>query len=326
MPFRHTLGVALASAFGLYGCTNAPAPPPPLPPVVIAPPEPSAAAIASVPAPGASGAPSASIDVGPAAPPSAGLDDAPGRRERVPTAVVLFGTRGLSEAETLRFVPVVCSIQGRVATGKACGEAMPARARVRTTRSDPSAPAVFTVARTTRDYRDDNGGQVYRAPTGPACCMYNTCLGETIPYVAVPAPRASPRGVLAVWPETADVDLKPRPRGVDRAEIPDSPWPNKAGARIEQGVVVGARRLVSGRSDARCRSCAELWTDGGKGWAPVGPPAIGADGYDVLATTDVDGDGRPEAIVYEEWRNDYGLQVLVEDWSKAAYRYSCGNI
>jgi hypothetical protein len=322
MPTRHLLGAALASAFGLCACTNVPAPPPPL---VVAP-EPPPAATSSAPAPDASGASSTPIAVEPTAPPSAGRDDAPGKRERVPTAVVLFGTRGLSEGETLRFVPVVCSIQGTLATGKKCGEAMPARARVRTTRAAPSVPAILTVARSTKDFRDENGGHVYRAPTGPACCMYNTCLGETIPYAASPAPRESPTAILAVWPETADVDLQPRPRGVDRAEIPDSPWTNRASARLEQGVAVRGRRLISGRGDIRCRSCAEIWTDGGSGWARVEPAAMGADGYDVLATTDVDGDGRPEAIVYEAWRNDYGLLVLGGDWSKAAYRYSCGNI
>jgi hypothetical protein len=263
--------------------------------------------------------------VGPSAPPTVGLDDAPGKRERVATAVVLFGTAGYLEAETLRFVPVVCSIQGQVTTGKACGAVMPARARVRVTRTGPAAPAFVTVARSTREFKDDDGHRVYPAPTGPECCFYNGCHGDTIPYHAVPAPRASPKAVLAVWPENADVDLRPRPRGVDRTEIPDSPWPGMPGVRVEQGLRAGARRLLVARK-AGCWTCGLLWTDDGSGWAPVGPLSQGVDGYDVLATTDVDGDGRPEAIVHAIWRNDYGLHALVDDWSKVAYGYSCGNI
>ena len=98
-------------------------------------------------------------------------------------------------------------------------------------------------------------------PTGPACCYYNGCHGDTIPYFAIPAPRVSPKAVLAVWPETADVDLRPRPHGGDRGEIPDSPWPGTPGASVEQGVRAGAHRLIAGCPHPSCRSGAELWTD-----------------------------------------------------------------
>ena len=69
-----------------------------------------------------------------------------------------------------------------------------------------------------------------------------------------------------------------------------------------------------------------MWLDAGSGWAPFEGNGRGTGAYDILATSDVDGDGRPEAIIYEEWRNDYGLLVLGNDWSKPAYRFSCGNI
>jgi hypothetical protein len=244
----------------------------------------------------------------------------------VATAVVLLGTRGLSEAEPLRFVPVVCAILGKLATGKACGLAMPARARVRMTRPDARAPSSLAIERSTRPFRDTNGDHVYPAPAGPECCMYNTCLGETIPYHAIGAARAPERAVLAVWPETADVDLKPRPQGVDLRDIEDAPWRDQADMRLEQGVSAASLRLVSARSPVGCQSCATLWARSPLGWARVEGLGMGADGYDILATTDVDGDGRPEAIVYEVWRNDYGLHVLAGDGSKPVHRFSCGNI
>jgi hypothetical protein len=324
MPLRSHRPALLACALVLAACAerhSAPAPPP----SIVADPAPAPAPPPAPTTSAASAAPSATAAVAPFAPPTVGLDDAPGKRERVATAVVLFGTSVSLEAATLRFVPVVCSIQGQVTTGKPCGAVMPPRARVRLTRPGPGAPAFVTVTRSTRGYHDTEGGHVYPAPTGPECCMYNTCIGDTIPYLVVPAPRASPKAVLAVWPETADVDLRPRPRGVDRAEIADTPWPGTPGMLLSQGVRAGARRLVVGTKGGRLGT-ALLSADGGSGWAPVGPLSVGPDGYDILATADVAGDGRAEAIVYVQWRNDYGLDVLVDDWSKIAYGFDCGNI
>lgn len=303
----------------LAGCTGAPPQPAP---TLSAPSEPALTASAPLaPPPPASAAGHEPVALGPAGPPTAGLDAAVGKRTRVPTAVVLFGTSGFSNGE-IRFVPVVCSLDGKLATGKACGSAMPERARVRTTRADPSLPAILTVARSTRDFRDEAGGHVYPAPTGPACCMYNTCLGETIPYLAHHPSAEALKVVLAVWPETADVDLKPRPRGADRPLVADGPWSQQPRVTLDQAVLVGSRQLVS----LGGRSAAQLWADTGGGWARVDGAAQGADAFDILATADIDGDGQPEVIVHEVWRNDYGLHVLGNDWSKPVYRFSCGNI
>jgi hypothetical protein len=252
-----------------------------------------------------------------------GLDDAPAKRERVRTAVILFGMRHGDEGG-LRFVPAVCSLDGELATGKACGKAMPATARVRPTRRDGSAPAILTVKRSTRAFHDEASGRHYPPPTEPACCMYNTCVDETIPYFATGVANA-PSRLLAVWPETADVALVPQPSGVDRAELAEGLQVGTPGIRIEQALRVGQQRLASLRGP--CGSCGALWVDRGGGFAPVrGELGGGADGYDILATSDVDGDGHPEAIVFEVWRNDHGLHVLGNDWSKPAYRFSCGNI
>ena len=251
-----------------------------------------------------------------------GLDDAPGKRQRLPTAVILYGTRWGESAE-LRFVPLVCSLDGKIEMGKLCGLAMPATATVRVTRADSNTPAIMTLARTTRDYHDEAGGRDYKAPTGPACCMYNTCIEETIPYLSK-AMADGPSRVLAVWPESAEVDLLPRAPMGDSAEFADGPWKGEKGVRVTQALRAGARRLVATRGP--CGSCGSLWVDQGSGFAPVGEIGAGADGFHILATTDVDGDGHPEAIVYEAWRNDYGVHVLGNDWSKPAYRFNCGNI
>ena len=63
----------------------------------------------------------------------------------------------------------------------------------------------------------------------------------------------------------------------------------------------------------------------GAGWTKVKTP-FGAGSLDVLATTDVDGDGHAEALVYEGYANDFGFHVLGNDWKAPLYRFSCGNI
>ena len=299
-------------------------PPKPTEPVAAVSSVPSAApAATTAPTGSAASVPAAPVPVAPAGPPSVGLDDAPGKRERSPKAVLFFGMAPPEGSAELRLVPVVCSLDGKLATGKTCGLAMPATARVRMTRTDTKAPAILTVKRSTRDFRDDASERVYAAPTGPACCMYNTCVDETIPYLA-PGKTVVPSRFLAVWPETAEVELKPQPAGAEGIELADGPWAGKGGVRIEQALRVGKQRLAAARGP--CGSCGALWVDRGSGFAPVAEIGVGADGFDILGTTDVDADGNREVIVYEIWRNDHGLHVLGNDWSKPAYRFNCGNI
>lgn len=45
-----------------------------------------------------------------------------------------------------------------------------------------------------------------------------------------------------------------------------------------------------------------------------------------LATSDLDGDGRRESIVYERWANDYGLDFFANGSATPLYRFGCGNI
>ncbi|MDB4993708.1 MAG: hypothetical protein JWM74_1140 [Myxococcaceae bacterium] len=272
----------------------------------------------------ASAPPAALPEVAPEGPPTIGLDDAPGTRRRVPTAVILLGTRGLKEDEPLRFQPVLCVIEGKLTTGLACGKAMPARPRVRTTRVDPKLPAVLTLARNTRDYFDDGSQATYRAPVSPACCMYNTCVGETIPFLAPKGVKTSETAVLAIWPEDADVGLRPRGPGGDAAGVVVPASREKSVLR--QVLREGNQALASGSSPARCRSCAFLLSNEGAGWKAVKTDAMGAGTFDVIATADMDADGHAEALVYESWSNDFGFLVLGNDWKTTLYEFSCGNI
>ncbi|HEY0253738.1 MAG TPA: hypothetical protein VGC41_19540, partial [Kofleriaceae bacterium] len=131
-------------------------------------------------------------------------DKVAGTLVRKPTAVLLLAARAGNDVEPsteLRFIPLACTIDGKLATGKACGAVMPARATIRT----PEGPLV--VARSTKVFHDTSGEHDYKPPDGPACCMYNTCVEVTIPYTATtkPIPSASRFGV---WPADADIDLQ----------------------------------------------------------------------------------------------------------------------
>jgi hypothetical protein len=240
--------------------------------------------------------------------------------------VLLYGTADLEDESRLRLQPIACVIGGKLATARACGESMPAKARVKIV-----GGPVITVERSSRDYKNSNeeagegGEQVYRAPLGPQCCSYHACVGETIPYFApAGAPSPAAGGVLAIWPDDAELGLVPyeAKRGAADREGPP-------GFVVDQLVRAGSVALAAGRAQGseRCLSCAQLqWFDGSswRGVAREGGP--GADGFHVMATTDLDRDGRAEAIVREIWRNDYGLLFLGNDWSRPLMRYSCGNI
>ncbi len=266
----------------------------------------------------------AAMTVAPSSPAFVGADDAPGARVRYATAVLLLGVRTGPGAR--RFSPVVCAVAGKLTTGLACGEAMPAKARVRMTRAVAGLPSQVDVARSRRDFVDEAGGRTFKAPRGPECCMYNTCVGETIPYFAQAAMRDAPPRVLAVWPVDADIGLRPLGGGGASTPAPEAP-PNDgdAQARVEQLFRSGGQAFAA-IVHPPCKSCSTFLTDVGAGWKLPASEAPGADGFDLLAVSDLDHDGRLEAVVYERWRNDYGAFVLGNDWSRPAYAFSCGNI
>lgn len=268
-----------------------------------------------------------------------GADSAHSPRSRRPTAVLLFappGARveggGLSAVSRLRFQPVVCSLRGKLATGARCGEAMPARVNVRLTESGSAlALEELELVRSTAAFRDEQGGHVYPAPYGPACCMYNTCIGRTVPYY----PRAAQsdsvlttdKTILAVWPADAEIELTVfAPGSAEEVKVSDGPFGRDAGAeaapRLGQTLLFRGRRYAFVADSPAGRG---LFADTGSGWQPL-LKEPGVREYYLLAASDLDGDGRPELLVYGRWANDYGLQILANDAPSPLYGFSCGNI
>jgi hypothetical protein len=268
-----------------------------------------------------------------------GADSPRSARSRQPTAVLLFappGSRvaggGLASVSKLRFQPVVCALRGKLATGARCGEAMPARVKVRLTESGSALGLdELELERATAPFRDEAGEHVYPAPYGPACCMYNTCVGKTVPYY----PKAlhddsvltTDKTILAVWPADAEIDLSVfEPGRSAEVKVDDGPWTREPDTdrplRLGQTVLSHGRRYASVAAGGQGRG---LFANVGSGWKLL-LDEMGVREYFVLAASDLDGDGRPELLVYARWANDYGLHVLANDEQKPSYGFSCGNI
>ena len=244
-------------------------------------------------------------------------------RRRYKTAVVLLGTRDIAATESVRFQPIVCAIDGILTGGLACAQAMPATATARVTHGTPTTPRTVTLKRGQRGYKDENGERTYRAPLEPACCMYNTCVGETHAFLASPmVPLAA--AVLAVWPADAEIDLVPRDGAIDQVSAAKAlALPNVAPQLVvSQAFRAGGRSIVA----ATGRHGAALAIDDGSGAAWISAALTNARRLDVLATTDLDHDGNVEAIVYEAWANDFGLSVFGNRGATPIYRFNCGNI
>jgi hypothetical protein len=252
-------------------------------------------------------------------PPAADPAPPPSASARAPQpkggdAVLLFASR-IHGVDAARFEPVLCVISGKLRTGIPCGEAMPASARVRTRKN-----GTLTLSRSAKPFVDEAGERTFAPPRGPSCCMYNGCRGETVPYFAA-AGVSVPERSFAVWPEDASIDLV-QGEDLPRDEAGDGPWRRDPERVLAQGVRAGSRRIAS-VGEKKCRSCGALWLDEGSGWQKAKAP-VGLDGFEVLATTDLDGDGAREAVILDVWRNDYGLRVLGNDWKEPAFAFSCG--
>lgn len=91
--------------------------------------------------------------------------------------------------------------------------------------------------------------------------------------------------------------------------------------RVDQAFKRGKRRYASVRGGG---NAAVVW-DVGAGWV-IASGSVGARGYTLLATTDVDHDGHLELISYQQWANDYGLDVYGDSTPDPIYGFSCGNI
>jgi hypothetical protein len=233
-----------------------------------------------------------------------------------------------------RFVPLVCVVNGVLFTGLRCGEAMPARTKIRSTYSGESlATNEFEVERTRTPSINTDGSKLM-PPYAFACCMYNTCVGKTVPYSVVEDGDwvvTNRRTLIGVWPMDAEVDLRPLAFGVDEdVDVHDAPWLAPGTSAAQAGpnrIMVPMQAFARGTRRYAALGAwpmdGSIFADTGSGWTQIlrrFAPLF------MLATTDVDGDGRPELLAYESWVNDYGLDVFVNDAPAPAYQFSCGNI
>lgn len=256
------------------------------------------------------------------------------------TAVLLFAPpsqppdpKGLERIETLRFQPLICSADGKLLVGARCGELMPARVRVRLTAAGDRVGEDLELSRSTLPFRDTAGEKTYPAPYGPACCMYNTCVGKTVPYYPLASDRGSAwfstRTVLAVWPADADIKLTPlTPESMSDPELENAPALRAVIKGATPGSIQAAQlgshgyvALQGGKSGPG----GHLLVKSSQGVRPLFAE-MGVRAYYLLSSSDLDGDGRFELVVYARWANDYSLHVLREGDERPLYGYSCGNI
>lgn len=268
-----------------------------------------------------------------------GADSARSPRTHRPNSVILFAPPGerladgaLASVDKLRFQPIVCVLGGKLATGARCGEAMPARAKVRVTDSGSSQFEELEVERSNFGFRDENGGTLYPAPYGPACCMYNTCVGRTVPYYARPQSAQSAffttKTLLAIWPADAELELETfQPGRPEELSLEKAPWktsPCQQPSCLVQAAESHGRSYVSIREPMHGVGLF-AFADPAKGWQRL-MGDMGVREYFVLSATDLDRDGRPEILVYARWANDYALHLFANDELKPLYGFSCGNI
>src|SRR5262249_33762681 len=128
--------------------------------------------------------------------------------------------------------------------------------------------------------------------------------------------------VLAVWPADAQVSLNILEPGASlEVKLDDAPWMHVAAKepapRIFQSALIQGPRYASADGG--------LFVNLGKGWQRM-ETQTGVRASYLLSSTDLDGDGRPEVLVYARWANDYGLDLFANDELKPLYSFSCGNI
>lgn len=236
--------------------------------------------------------------------------------------MLLLGSPGVEQSEPVRFQPIACAVKGKLRVGKVCAGALGDQPQV----SIVGGSKKVSLLRKAKDFEDENGGRLYKAPLAPACCMYNTCIGETVAYLP-PSGMATGGPMVAVSPAGADVKLAvPAPKG--GALKGSLPW-------LEQGLVTDqwvahlGRRVATVSREKRAMEGAFWFSDSEVGpWQqPRGPEERhGMDHLKILALTDLDGNGQPEVLLYEQWANDFGIVFYGNEWVTPAYQFSCGNI
>jgi hypothetical protein len=286
----------------VWACTPHPAaqlvaPAPPVASAVPCPATPSPLASASPPPP-----PTATVDLDANLLPGADEtklvrnDGTDVPRTRKPTAVLLFAQpsarstddeEGLRNVASVRFQPVACSIRGTLAFGAKCGEAMPAKAVVRLTRAGDISRGEIELRRSKVPFVDPFDDT---AKPYPAPYAPACCMYKGCFGKTVPYFFT---GATNEWfLETTKTILAVWPADADIGLVPMT--------TVEAGA-------ASGAWDGSC-------------------PGVFFGGCRLLSTTDIDGDGRPELLIYEKWVNNYGLAVKANRGTTELYRFSCGSV
>jgi hypothetical protein len=227
---------------------------------------------------------------------------------RADPVVILFGAPQDREPE-LRLQPVLCSLRGEIRWSIECAEVIPARASVRLT--DASVIAVERT-RTSRNQRVP--------PFDFACCSYNHCYDTNIPYFPVAGSRARPVGpVVAVWPPDADAELVvPTGHAETQLSEDESHAVLAAGGRVvEQAFRTKGQLYVTANAGERGMDAIS--------WLPK-PYRTFSDHHIIVSASDANHDGQAEILMYERWRNNYGLTVWEPPYEDPLYRFSCGTI
>jgi len=253
----------------------------------------------------------------------------PGPREtskRYDHAVVLYARTqtiwdagGKNEREETRLVPLVCILERRLATGRACMKGAPASGEVRLT--DGTRHRVAGIKRGTEE-----------------CTMAGEPRGKTDVW-RLAKPVESDRPLLAIWPADADVGLvahgapeiapTPAERALlhldDKYGVDPTLTASLLQAFEEDLDGDGSKErvfsvLLDGQQPSFRADVVFL-----RGGAATSVDGTGPRHRAALATVDPVGNSRRYTIVLEEWVNDYGIGVQ-DPLGKSVYGYHCGNI
>lgn len=206
-------------------------------------------------------------------------------------------------------VPLVCSSSpGQLAAGPTCAKAVPGKTAV--------ALSDGTTAKTR------GKGKV------------GVCLefpgDQPVKTTGLRLASAPDDVLAAAWPAGEDLGL--RAPAASKAPLPANAPRGDVTSMLSDDLDGDgkAELLVSLVRDPRPRPAAwvGLWIVPGDGAAPflLDERRNGPGGLDVIATSDVDGDGKREIVVYAPWGNEYDVAVYEYGTADPVYAYECGNM
>jgi hypothetical protein len=156
-----------------------------------------------------------------------------------------------------------------------------------------------------------------------ACCSDNHCYETTIPYFPVAGSRVRPAGpVVAVWPPDADAELVV-PSGHAETQLSEDETRAvlAAGGRVVEQAFRAHGQLYVTAKPREDGMDAIAWL----AWLPS-PYRTLADHHVIVGASDANHDGKPEILMVERWRNNYGLTVWESPYEGPVYHFRCGSI